>query len=143
MAWSAGRGWVPRSPSPAARGLRLADAMRQQVRVTQEIMADGRLARGETDLGKRLHAERRARLEEERAEAARREAEAIERYAAASEDALAWMARYVAGWAGSPHPTVTECEGQLLAMAFPHGASLTAQCARKARLAGGRGALNP
>jgi hypothetical protein len=136
MAWNESRGWFPRSTAPAPGGRRLADAMRQQIRVTQAIRFDER-AHGEpvTDLSRRLHAQRRARLEQERADAARRDAAAIERYASASEDALAWMARYVAGWVGSPHPSVDECEGKLLAIAFPRGASLTAQCARKARLA--------
>jgi hypothetical protein len=90
----------------------------------------------ETGLGQRLHAERRARLAQERRAAERRERDAVGMYAEASETALAWMRRYIAGWAGSVHPSVVECEGRMLALAFPNGSTLTAECARRARLAG-------
>jgi hypothetical protein len=112
MAWNKGRGWFPNTPPPTAPGgLRLADAMRQQIRVTQEIRFDKRAhSEPATDLSRRLHAQRQARLAQERAVAAQREAAAIEQYASASEDALAWMARYVAGGRGlgiPPPPNAT------------------------------------
>jgi hypothetical protein len=62
MVWNEARGWFPRStPTPSEGTPRLKAMLQQQLRVMQEIAADARLARGETDLGRRLHA-KRARL---------------------------------------------------------------------------------
>jgi hypothetical protein len=75
-------------------------ALARQALVNRELEAERR-EHGElaaTPLATRLHAKRQALLDQERAAKAQRDADAIEMYAAASEDALAWMKRYLAGW---------------------------------------------
>lgn len=135
--WCSQTGWVDRPAPRAAGGLSLADAQRKQDQVTRQIASDAGAPSDEamTPLEQRLHARRRAHLERERAATAQREADAVRMYAEASEDSLAWLKRYSLGWAGSPHPSLSECVGKTLSISFPRGASLTAQCARKARLA--------
>src|SRR4029453_4433702 len=102
-----------RSPSPRpspARGGRLtvAEAERRQARVRRDIEYDEIKAEVEAKdfarMKATLHAKRNAQLARERDAEARRHATAVRQYAEASADAIAWMARYISGWAGSAHP---------------------------------------
>jgi hypothetical protein len=111
-------------------------AVAWQALVDRKLEAERR-EHGELDatpLATRLHAKRRAQLAQERADVERREQEAIEAYAAASEDAIAFMRMYCAGRARPRHVSLAEAEGAQLALMWPTGPSLTAQCARRARL---------
>jgi hypothetical protein len=108
--------------------------VRQRI-VNEKIAAEQAAGRAISAMRDSLKAKRRVRLTEERGEAEQREAKAIQRYAEASDAAIAWMARYRSGWQGSPHPTLDECAGRLLALAFPGGATVMAECARRDRLA--------
>jgi hypothetical protein len=137
--WNEFRGWHDRSdrsdhyePTRSPSGTTfLADAQRMQARVEADIAA----SRGDTPLGRRLMAERQARLEQERVVAERREAEAVQMYATASAAALAFMKCFVLGRVVSAHPSLDECVGKQLALAYPDGRpSLRAEQARHDRL---------
>lgn len=133
MVWNDVLGWHSRSAPPSPGGLSLREALQKQLRVSQQIMADAQAARGETDLGRRLHARRRACLEQERAEARAREQRGEALYAQASEAALQFWRQYCKGFVGNLDPSPDERVGQELADCFP--ASRPTLAARHARYA--------
>jgi hypothetical protein len=135
MAWRSDNVWVPQSAPVRTGGLSMADAQRQQERVTLELEEAAAARRGETTLGLRLHAQRRARHERERQAAERRDRDATELYIRASAGALEFMRMFNLGRYLSRDPSLDEMTGKQLAVAFNGYVPLEARAARQARLA--------
>jgi hypothetical protein len=134
LVWRENNVWVPQSAPGRTGRTPLKDAVRRQEQVVRELEEDAAVREGRTPLGRRLQAERQARLDDERRVAERREAEAVRAYAEASASAVEFMRLFVLGRAVGPHPSMDECVGRQLALAYPVGPSLAARQAREARL---------
>jgi SprT-like family len=138
MRWSdgpEGGRWRPRDGGGGNEGTTLRAALARQATVVRELVSEQATETAIARMAARLHERRDAQLSQERRVAERREAEAVRRFAEASDSAVEFMRLFVLGRAVGPHPSMDECVGRQLALAYPVGPSLAARQARQARLA--------